>query len=586
MPDFSKEGHFIPTLLPKQGAAETVQAGGATPKLGRRNLVLGGAALGVLGACSSVTVPISDRPVPQSALQGLPYHPLVYHMDLCILSYQLYAQGLVWPFDPYYEKHGGDATRRAFMGRVRAWASTAVPQGIASRPDLGGFRGPGQLAGFAENPRHDPLIFRYDALRPWSPALSSAEATWIEQKSPQRVTDQIAAVEMCVRNSGGAPSDISISSVAQGGPAALPHARDVLIAFEGGTGGRDEPARPPSQSLMGFVLKRHIENSDEYDVHIAFRGSRSGSGARAVWQAFNGDEASGNPDWITGLGTNFGGPNAASEISNVGRVHRGFARSMHSILPKVIGCLSRIRGLSRGRPPRRIFVTGHSLGGALAQHLVSAVLLGSHLGPYGRGPSMPVELRDWPWAQLKLITFGAPFGGDEVWARTLTRDVLQSRFFDRISLGLTRSDPNALAVNQPEIALRLADPDHPAAFRVLNPADPITTLRLGGGKHVGETVYVSDPEPLRLSQLDAHEPADIRNRMLLALADPSLPATQWRYRPLSDLAPGLSDDFDGNPAMFDQLSAAIDQYYLTHSPRVDRVRLRDDFSIFREILVG
>ena len=42
------------------------------------------------------------------SLESFPYHPLVYHLDLSILAYQLYGQTLVWPFDPYYEELGDD----------------------------------------------------------------------------------------------------------------------------------------------------------------------------------------------------------------------------------------------------------------------------------------------------------------------------------------------------------------------------------------------------------------------------------------------------------------------------------------------
>ncbi len=52
----------------------------------------------------------------------LPYHPLVYHLDLSILAYQLYGQSLVWPFDPYYEEFN-DRSRKKMIQRVRSWAA-------------------------------------------------------------------------------------------------------------------------------------------------------------------------------------------------------------------------------------------------------------------------------------------------------------------------------------------------------------------------------------------------------------------------------------------------------------------------------
>ena len=59
--------------------------------------------------------------VQQQSIGDLPYHSLVYHLDLSILAYQLYSQSLVWPFDPYYEdlnnlngSHSSEKPRRVF----------------------------------------------------------------------------------------------------------------------------------------------------------------------------------------------------------------------------------------------------------------------------------------------------------------------------------------------------------------------------------------------------------------------------------------------------------------------------------------
>jgi len=131
---------------------------------------------------------------------------------------------------------------------------------------------------------------------------------------------------------------------------------------------------------------------------------------------------------------------------------------MRATLPQVVRCLQKVAALISGRRPDNIFVTGHSLGGALAQHFVSAVLLGDRYGPDASGAAMPTALRAWPWQDVKLITYGAPRAGDAEWARTLTESRLDSEVF----------------------STAIDSYDRPAGFRVLFVKDPITTSRVTG----------------------------------------------------------------------------------------------------------
>jgi hypothetical protein len=44
----------------------------------------------------------------------------VYLLDLCIFSYHLHAQTLIWPMDPYYEQmENASGRRERFMTEVR-----------------------------------------------------------------------------------------------------------------------------------------------------------------------------------------------------------------------------------------------------------------------------------------------------------------------------------------------------------------------------------------------------------------------------------------------------------------------------------
>ena len=61
---------------------------------------------------------------------GTPYDERLYHLDLCILSYQLYTQSLLWPMDPYSEQMARPWTNRrdAFLARARRrFAERRVP---------------------------------------------------------------------------------------------------------------------------------------------------------------------------------------------------------------------------------------------------------------------------------------------------------------------------------------------------------------------------------------------------------------------------------------------------------------------------
>jgi hypothetical protein len=524
----------------------------------------------------------SKETVREQDLGNLPYHPLVYHLDLCVLSYQLYSQSLVWPFDPYYEElNNWQWDRTKFIDKVQGWAQIQGPSQVRTGAGLKGYRGPGVLGGFANNPDHDPIIYRYDRLCPWSNTITNAAGKWTEYLTPELITDQIREVYVCYGVTGGAKGEVAIERLSHRHHGSVSGARDVLLVFEGGTGDKGEPGQPSSQSLMGFVLLRHAPTGDHYDVHITFRGSRSGSAGRAARQGFSSREAKGNPDWITDLGYRQLTPEEGGAIiSTTGKVSRGFSHSMRATLPQVVRCLRKVATLKSGRRPDNIYVTGHSLGGALAQHFVSAVLLGDRYGPDASGAAMPSALRAWPWQDVKLITYGAPRAGDAEWARTLTESRLDSEVF---STAIDSYDRQALPLAHPSIVPRLRDHDRPAGFRVLFVKDPITTSRVTRGKHVGKSVYLDRPNPATLLwawALEAHEPEKMREVMLENLADPRIPAIAWRYREMSELNPARDDGERGNAEELRKLKLAIDRYYREHDQWFDHAAFSRDFDLY------
>ncbi len=535
-----------------------------------------------LQACATPKIDLSPEAaakVRAQPLGDLPYHPLVFHLDLSILTYQLYSQSLVWPFDPYYEDlDNAFGDRGDLMSEVRQWALTTGSDQVDAGAGIEGYRGPGLLSGFDDNDAHDPIVYQYSRLHPWSTSITNPEGRWVEYLTPGAITDKIREVYVCYRSTGQPEGSASLEEVVPRRDDWAPGAADILMAFEGGTGDKGESGQPASHSLMGFVLLRAGAAGD-YDLHIAFRGSRSGLGSRAAWEAFSTGDAGGNPDWITDLGYR---EVDAPHISTTGRVSRGMSRSMLSIFPQLFHCLDQVVGRERNAAPRNIYVTGHSLGGGLAQHFVSALLLGNLYGP--GGDQMPDSLRTWPWGQVKLITYSAPRVGDDNWAERLTVEQLQSQLF--VSSPGSPYDQGATGVTNLQILPRLLDATRPAAYRVLIPTDPITTERIPGGQHIGQTVYVEQPsawDALALPDFEAHEPTNVRQRMVETLRDDRIPPSAWAYHDMEALNPSRDDDEAGHTGEYLKLGDAVRTYYASGDRWFDEDAFDVGFEIFLEL---
>ena len=153
------------------------------------------------------------------------------------------------------------------------------------------------------------------------------------------------------------------------------------------------------KSLMGFVIHKSNSINDPGEVNIVFRGSRSGAASRNL----NPLGGTWNPDWKTDLDLTRKMLIPDDEInksSNV-LVAVGFSRTIKSISGSLKKVLIKINERNDDFPPTKITVTGHSLGGALAVHFASSILHGSKR-----------YLGDWPWSDLKVITYGAPASGN------------------------------------------------------------------------------------------------------------------------------------------------------------------------------
>lgn len=522
-----------------------------------------------VAGCSSTLAPTEQSDIGNSIVSGensenasvFPYNPLVYHLDLAILAYQLHGQSLIWPHDPYYEELSNKTKGRATMvEKVKGWAATTGNAQILG-PQLDSYRGPGSLNGFANNASHDPIIYNYSLLDPWNKSIMNAAGIWTEYMTPKAITSQIKETHVCYRPTGASNSATTSIQIERKHDNVSANANSYLLAFEGGTGDKGEANQPPSQSIMGFIMTRDNPNGT-YDVHIAFRGSRSGSAGRAVLQSFSGKNAKGNPDWITDLGYDrLSSAGGGGFVSTVGKVHRGFLTSLKSIMPNLMNCLQKVPAFKDNIAPNNITVTGHSLGGALAQQFTSSILMGNKFGPDGTGASLPSTLRDWPWRNIKLVTYGAPRVGDAEFAEKLTVEKLQSEFF---STAISPTDFDAIKVSNASIKPRISNPNRPAAYRVLNTKDPITTQKGAGGKHVGKTVYVN---PRKFSNLvgapdfSAHEQRQIRDYILAGLPGNRSPKLAIRYIDMLKINPTRDSKQNGTPAEVDKLIATVKNYY-------------------------
>jgi hypothetical protein len=353
----------------------------------------------------------------------------VYLLDLCILSYHLHAQTLIFPFDPYYEFSKDDAKRDALMEALR----------FAYKGDFS-LHGPGscqgtKAEGWDSNDGLEPIFSDYKRIHPWRPSFTRPDAKnepWIVYDTPIEITRRIGAVTMVRYSPKAGPYSklpkqpvVEVDSIQTGNPSATTPQPDLLYCFEGGTGAvYPDPTQTQTQqqyaawSMMGFVLAHELEDqassssssssSSSYDVFIVFRGSRSGElrPAQAGWKEM------GNPDWVTDLQIKKK-PVTVPEISETGKCVQGFSASLKTMLATVMRCLQEVHK-TKQKPPRLIYVTGHSLGAALASLFTSAILLGNSYGPDGDGLSMPQELKkSWPWQAIRLVAFSSPGVGDE-----------------------------------------------------------------------------------------------------------------------------------------------------------------------------
>ena len=68
---------------------------------------------------------------------------------------------------------------------------------------MNAYRGPSVLGGFVNNPLHDPILYNYARLHPWSHSnITNADGQWIEYMTPKVTTERIKDVYVAYRKIG------------------------------------------------------------------------------------------------------------------------------------------------------------------------------------------------------------------------------------------------------------------------------------------------------------------------------------------------------------------------------------------------
>lgn len=324
------------------------------------------------------------------------YVDYIFHLDLCILAYQLYNQTLIFPLDPWYERltRAGASRRDNFLAKTHEYLRSKANENPMALKKME-LRGPGICKGLtSNNVSLDPILGKYTRLNPWAPAINRDASKYrLFDCSPTEITSKIDKFHVCEYTTDSTGDDVNLTrgnptiSAAKNKPGG--GGTDVLYAFEGATGLTSTYGG--AWSLMGYVLKCVLPGG--YDVHIVFRGSQSGSGGRAAGQGL---VAKGNPDWVTDMDNQH--VEECNPFMHHGSICRGFKNAAKTFMPSVIACLKHIQ-TEAGTAPQNITVAGHSLGGALAACFTGAMVSGS----WGAG-----VLPNWPWKNIKLFTYGCP----------------------------------------------------------------------------------------------------------------------------------------------------------------------------------
>lgn len=266
-------------------------------------------------------------------------------LEHCRFAYKAYAQSCAYSMDPFYETHGsGDSARTRIMEKIHSDLESPrnAPLWRAVMPFVGRSTGVDKFDPVeynldkTPNPHHgvvyrggvkkEPYILFQP--RPLDKAITSAKGFDIEGR-------EVDAGHELRNESAG-------------------HDALRCAYFQGKTGMTQSHPTVGWPSWLGAVLHNPVKR----ECVIVFRGSRSGKGGRAATGAQF--KSAGSPDWVTDM-------NWLKEVSvrkyDGAKMSAGFHYAFESCIRSLAAAYL---SATAGSRPKTVYVTGHSLGGALA----------------------------------------------------------------------------------------------------------------------------------------------------------------------------------------------------------------------------
>jgi len=249
-------------------------------------------------------------------------------LEYCRFAYKAYAQGCAYPMDPFYEAHGEGFSQTA-RDRVMAYVHKSLELDDDSQ-------------------KFDPI--EYDLKNTPDPSRGVVYRGGTGKQPYILFQPRKLDKSICLAKAVDLAGEDIPALVIDGAAGRL-----RCCYFQGRTGMTQTHPKAGWTSWLGAV----VYDPTAERLVIVFRGSRSGSGGRALGQAqiFS----KGSPDWVTDM--NHLKEVKVARFSNA-TLSAGFWYAYESCKKSLEGAI--YEAMNHGRV-KEILITGHSLGGALAQ---------------------------------------------------------------------------------------------------------------------------------------------------------------------------------------------------------------------------